>query len=106
MVGELWGLWLRRLVRDADPDEPFGDLGGLIERSNARDALLVGSKGVWWIGAVAVVVALRPIDGVSADKTILAGAQDGRGRQFGAFVTTAFHELSRQGDGRRGSSVP
>ena len=104
MAGELWGLWLRRLVRDADPDEPFGDLGGPIERSNARDALLVGSKGGWF-GPVAAVIASCSIDGVPADKTILAGAHGGRWQQSGAVVRTAFHELSGQSDGRRGAGL-
>src|SRR6185437_14783398 len=69
---------------------------------------LVGSEGSWF-GPVAVVVASCPIDGVSADKAILAGAHGGRWQQSGAVVMTAVHELSGQSDGRRGSdrgSVP
>jgi hypothetical protein len=91
VAGGLWGLWPGWLVRDAD-------LGGLIERGEVPGDLLVA------IGAGFIaVLASSLIDGMSADKAILAGAHGRPGGQSGAIRISAVHELSHQKDGRRGS---
>ncbi|MDB5409000.1 MAG: hypothetical protein JWL84_3912 [Rhodospirillales bacterium] len=97
MAGRLWGLWLGGLVRDADLNMPRDDRGGLIERDKARRSPPIGIG----IGFVAVLVSPL-IDGMVADKRILAGAHGCRGGQSGAAGMSAVHELSHQKDGRRG----
>ena len=98
MASGLWGLWLGDLVRDADLALARDALGGLTERGDARRRLPTGIG----IGFAAVLVSLL-IDGMVADKRILAGAHGGRGGQFGAVSLSVVHELSHQTDGRRGS---
>ena len=98
MAGDLCGLWLNGLVRDADLDLARDALGGLTERGDARCRPPIGIG----IGFVAVLVSPL-IDGMVADKEILAGAPGGRGGQSGAVEMSANHELSHQKDGQRGS---
>jgi hypothetical protein len=87
-------LWLGGLVRDADLDLPRDALSGLIERGRAPGDPLIG------IGAGFVaILSSSPIDRVSADKAILAGAPGRRCGQSGAVRISAVHELSHQTDG-------
>jgi hypothetical protein len=74
MAGELWGFWLRRLVRDADLGVLRGDPGGLFAMRLGRfwPLILVGGG---WSGRVVAVVVWQRIGGLGGGKATLADAR-------------------------------
>ena len=106
-LGALWGLWLCRLVGDADHDLLDGDQLGVAEIAPAVGTVMVASERTGSDGLTAVTPGCR-LPGGSSDKAIRSGALGCRCRQPGGRMPAA-HELSCQKHGRRGSdrgSVP
>ena len=102
MASWLWGLWLRRLIRDAKPGVPWGAFGGWSESGTARGEPAVRSGG-GWPGSRVAAVRSDGIDGGLMDNAILAGTDDVRWPQAGGVALPIAHELSCQKEGRGGA---
>lgn len=97
----LWGLCLRRSVRETRSGEARDDLGRVItigehdcgRQIHAENAVLI---------ATAANPAQHRIEALSANQTIPTGAMGARCRKAGAAQAPMHHEVSSQKDGRQG----
>jgi len=98
----LWGLCLRRPVRDRPPEKPGDDLGRLIASGGGDCGRRIRAAAVV-VPTIAANPAARLIGALMVNALIPAGAIGARRRKSGVSGWPARHEVSSQKDGRNGA---
>jgi len=102
MAGELWGLWLWRLVRGADRSVPCDDIGEVVETAAAGGAPGVQLRA----GGSGRAIGLEACCRIGGSREYTRGvAERHPSRQVGSAAVgmRERHELSYQKDDRQGS---